>query len=91
MSMPSWGIPILIFLAATTGLAFFFLRKLEGEKLTRAYLLSITLKIFASCAFVITFILMDREGANSNALFFLVGYVIFTTAEVVFLLLKKTS
>ncbi|HZY80115.1 MAG TPA: hypothetical protein VFE50_11370 [Cyclobacteriaceae bacterium] len=89
--MPSWGIPIIIFLVVTTGLAYLALRKLEGEKLTRAYLLSITLKIFASCAFVITFILVDREGANSNAVFFLVGYVIFTTVEVIFLLLKKIS
>jgi hypothetical protein len=91
MPMPSWGIPIIIYLAVTTTLIYFFLRRYQGEKLTQLYLLSITVKILLSCAFVIIFILNDRPGANFNAVFFMIGYIIFTAAEVVFLLLKKNS
>jgi len=92
---PSWATAIVIFLALTTGLVYFFLRKTEGEKLTRVYLLSISAKILLSGAFVIIFVLKDQQGADYNAVFFLAGYVIFTAAEVIFLLLgtgpKKIS
>jgi hypothetical protein len=67
------------------------LRKRSGENLTQVYLGSITIKLLLSCGFVAWFILYDREQANSNVIFFLVAYVIFTAAEVIFLLLKKRA
>ncbi len=85
---PSWGVAIVTFLALTTALVYFFLRKTEGEKLTRVYLLSISVKILLSGAFVIIFVLKDQQGADYNAVFFLSGYVIFTAVEVIFLLLR---
>ena len=87
---PSWGVAIVIFLAVTTTVVYVLLRNKTSEKLTSVYLLSITGKIIFACVFVITFILLDKPGANYNVVFFLVGYFTFTAAEVVFLLLKKT-
>lgn len=81
----------IIFLAVITLATLFVLRKKPPENLTPVYLLSITVKIFLSCCFVIWFILYDREAANSNVIFFLVAYVIFTAAEVIFLLVKKRA
>jgi hypothetical protein len=90
-TVPSWDIAIVIFLASTTLIVFFLLRNIQGEKFTRIYLLSITAKILLSCTFVIIFVLNDRQGADYNAIFFLIGYIIFTAAEVAVLLLKKNS
>lgn len=87
----TWPVGITIFLAAITTTSYLVLRKRSGEKLTPVYLLSITVKLILSCAFVIIFILDDPRGANYNVIFFLVGYVIFTAVEVIFLLLKKNS
>ncbi|MEJ0034041.1 MAG: hypothetical protein WDO15_28580 [Bacteroidota bacterium] len=82
---------IVAFLATITIGSYLLLRKRSGQNLILAYLLSITAKIILSCIFVIVFILVDKPGADSNAVFFLIGYFIFTAAEVIFLLLKKRS
>ncbi|MEI9919564.1 MAG: hypothetical protein WDO14_12265 [Bacteroidota bacterium] len=80
---------IVVFLVAITLGSYLLLRKKSGQDLMLGYLLSITSKIVLSCGFVIAFILLDRPNADYNAVFFLVGYVIFTAAEVIFLLLKS--
>lgn len=77
------------FLVVITITSYFLVRKRSTENFTTVYLLSITIKIFLSCAFVIAIILADKEKANYNIVFFLVAYVIFTAIEVIFLLLKK--
>jgi hypothetical protein len=84
-----WSITITVFLATITLASYMFLRNRSGEKLTQGYLLSITIKILLSCAFVIVFIVNDRANADYNAGFFIVGYLIFTAVEVIFLLLKS--
>lgn len=89
---PSWEVAIVAFLAVTTIAVYLFLhRKNDPEKFTRIYLGSITVKILLSCAFVMVFIVSDRKSADSNAIFFISGYLIFTATEVAFLLLKKIS
>jgi hypothetical protein len=82
---------IVAFLTAITVGSYLIVRKKPAESFTSVYLGSITIKLLLSCAFIIIVILADRPRADYNALFFLVGYVIFTTAEVIFLLLKKRS
>jgi hypothetical protein len=91
---PTWYIGFVSFLSITTYFVYIFLQRpgnADPEKFTRLYLLSITVKILVACVFVITFVMSDRPGADYNALFFLVGYVIFTAAEVIFLLLKAAT
>lgn len=82
---------IIAFLAAITITSYIFVRKKPPERFTSVYLLSITVKIFLSCVFVIILILVDKPSANYNVVFFLIGYFIFTAVEVAFLLLKKKA
>ena len=85
----TWWVEITVFLAVITVTSYFIVRKRSGDDLTPVYLMSITVKLIFSCIFVIAFIVLDKDHANYNVVFFLVGYVIFTAAEVAFLLLKK--
>ena len=85
----TWPVGIILFLSIITVTSYLVLRKRSGENFTPVYLLSITVKLLLSCAFVITFIVADRPEADYNTIFFLVGYVTFTAAEVIFLFLKK--
>jgi len=82
---------IIIFLLILTAGIYLILRKRSGENLTQVYLGSITIKLLLSAGFVSWVILYDQEEANSNVVFFLIAYVIFTAAEVIFLLLKKRA
>lgn len=87
----TWPVGIVVFLSVITIASYFFVRRSSAKDLTPVYLLSITAKLILSCVFVIIFILADKPAANYNTVFFLVGYVIFTAGEVIFLLLKKRS
>lgn len=91
---PTWDIAITSFLAITTFLVVYLLQPIKAgnpEKFTRVYLMSITIKILVACIFVISFVLVDRPGADFNALLFLIGYVMFTAAEVISLLVANDS
>ncbi len=93
-TLPSWNVGITSFLAITTFLVYYLLQPIKvgsPEKFTRFYLLSITLKIVLACIFVISFVLVDRPGADFNSLLFLIGYVLFTAAEVISLLVANDS
>ena len=85
------SILIVVFLAVLTIGVLFILRNKSGESLTQVYLASITVKLLLSGGFVTWFILYDQQQANYNVVFFLVAYVIFTAAEVIFLLVKKRA
>lgn len=81
-----WSISIIVYLAIITLVPCYILERLaDPQKFTWLYLLSITIRIFISCLFAISFILLDPAGINSNTVLFLAGYVIFTAAEVIFL------
>jgi drug/metabolite transporter (DMT)-like permease len=49
------------------------------------YLLSMAVKLLAYGAYVVLMIDDDKAGANRNAIFFLILYVVFTAVEVAFL------
>ena len=85
----TWPVGITIFVATMTVASAVLLRKRTGERLTQAYLLTITIKLLLSGGFVVWFVKSDPDGANDNVIFFLSCYVIFTAAEVIFLLLKS--
>ena len=87
----TWWVEITAFLVIITVISYLLVRKRAPDNLTTVYLLSITVKILLSCAFVIIFIVADRPAADYNAVFFIVGYLIFTAFEVIFLLLKKKA
>jgi K+ transporter len=85
----TWPLGIIIFLAIITLASYFITRRSSSENFTPVYLSSITGKLLLSCVFVIIFIKADKGAADYNTVFFLIAYVIFTAAEVIFLFLKK--
>lgn len=87
---PTLSPAITIFLALTT-LAVFYLvesrRKKGAMNFTQVYLITVVAKILVYGIFVVIIILSDRPNASANAIFFLVGYFLFTALEVIFLYL----
>lgn len=89
--MSVWEVSIISFCGVSTLLVCVLLypKKADAEKFTQLYLLSIVIKLLISGGFVVVFLILDPENAERNTVFFLVAYVIFTAAEVIFLLLKS--
>lgn len=82
----SFLLSILVFLFASTWLVFAWMaRKNQPEDFVKNYLLSIVLKLLAGGIFIAVIIFSDKVFADSNALFFMVSYLMFTGAEVAFL------
>mgnify|MGYP003580014521 FL=1 len=49
------------------------------------YLLSMVVKLVGCLIFLLLIVLADRAGAVANAVYFMVVYFVFTTAEIGFL------
>jgi hypothetical protein len=82
----SYLFSIIFFLGLSTWLVFFFMnRKIQPEAFIKNYLLSIVLKLLAGGLFIAVIIVTDKPFANSNAILFMAGYLLFTALEVVFL------
>jgi predicted neutral ceramidase superfamily lipid hydrolase len=82
---PSFLILILIVLAATTWLVYFFIQRANREDFIKNYLLTIVLKLLAGGVFIFALLYIDKRGADSNAILFMAAYLLFTGLEVVFL------
>lgn len=85
---PSFNILITAFLAITTLGAYYLVdtrRKSGAMNFTLVYLITVVAKVLVYGIFVVIIILADKPGATSNAIFFLVGYFLFTAIEVTFL------
>jgi hypothetical protein len=87
-SPPTLSILTTAFLALTTLGAFYLVdsrRKAGAMNFTQVYLITVVAKILLYGIFVVVIIVADRPNATSNAVFFLVGYFLFTALEVIFL------
>jgi hypothetical protein len=85
---PTLDILVIAVLAITT-LAVFYLvdsrRKKGAMDFTQVYLITVVAKILVYGIFVVVVIIADRPNATPNAVFFLIGYFLFTILEVIFL------
>jgi hypothetical protein len=91
-SVPSFAIEIVLPLAITTSLIFFFLQRIKmvhPQKFIPSYLLSITVKMILGCLLILIIIFIDREGAFGNAFLFILYYFSLTAIEIFFLLKVK--
>jgi len=91
-SVPSFTVQIVLTLAITTSLIFFFLQRIKRinpQKFIQSYLLSITVKMILGCLLILIIIFSDREGAFANALLFILYYFSLTGIEIFFLLKVK--
>jgi len=82
---PSFLFLIVTILAAATFLAYFFMLRTPTENFVKNYLLTIVVKLLAGGLFVGAIIFADIEGAETNAVTFMVAYLLFTGLEVAFL------
>ena len=92
--IPSYILEILTLLSLSTVLIYYFLQKVKSVDpvdFIRNFLLTVVLKLILSGVFIIILIKLDPTGANANALFFMISYLIFTTCEITVLTLKKNA
>jgi len=76
------------FVLLTAGLHYMLISKAKGDpkKFVQNYMLVTSLKLFSSLAVVVVGMLVNRAGASSFAVTFLVLYFIYTIFEIVVLL-----
>ena len=82
---PSFLFLIVTLLAVATFLAYFFMLRTAPENFVKNYLLTIVIKLLAGGLFVGAIIFADIGGAETNAITFMVAYLLFTGLEVGFL------
>ncbi len=85
---PSYAFEIVVLLALTTLVIYYYLfqwSKTKPQLFAQFYLLSIAIKIAAYGVFVAIIVVLDPKMAISNAILFLISYLLFTVLEVLFL------
>jgi hypothetical protein len=82
---PSFLFLIVTVLASATFLVYFFMLRTSGENFIKNYLLTIVIKLLAGGLFIGAVIFADIEGAEQNAITFMISYLLFTMLEVGFL------
>ncbi|MCW5910288.1 MAG: hypothetical protein KIT62_04400 [Cyclobacteriaceae bacterium] len=88
-SLPPLWVQVLIFLFLIhliIGFNLVRIRKKQPQMFTQFYLLSIALKMVAGLAFIFFLVWDNPAEAGPTAALFMVAYVLFTLAEVVYLL-----
>ena len=91
-NLPAMWIQVLVFLFVAMliiGVNLLRIRKSQPQVFVQFYLLSIALKMLAGLAFIFFLIWDNPAEAAPLAALFMVGYILFTGAEVVFLLPKN--
>ncbi|MCK6617270.1 MAG: hypothetical protein L6Q51_06475 [Cyclobacteriaceae bacterium] len=85
---PSHFYHILFFLFISTAGLFYYLQRTKEKRpefFVQFYLLTMAIKLIAYAGFMIFVISRNRDGATANVVFFMIGYLLFTVAEVAFL------
>ena len=91
---PSFLGVILWVLSVSTLLIYYLLQRMkpaDSMDFVKNFLLSIVLKLIISGILIMILINLDSAGANGNALFFMISYLVFTSAEVTAIYLKKSK
>jgi len=92
-NLPSYRLEIILFLFFITSLIYRYIFRFVSkgpEVVSQFYLLSIAIKLLGGCSFIVAIIILDKPNMAGNVVLFLAGYIVFTIAEIVFLMrLKK--
>ena len=73
-------------IAFVTSVIFVYLYRMGNPAhFVHLYLLSMVVKLVACLVFLVVMVMSDRAGAITNAVYFLIAYLTFTTAEIGFL------
>jgi hypothetical protein len=83
---PSFSYATVFLLTFVTAVIYRYLYKLSSpEFFVQLYLLLMVVKLIAFLGYNVFMVLKDKPGAAANVIFFLIGYLIFTALEIVFL------
>jgi len=90
---PSYTLETVLFLFFITSLIYRYIFRFASkgpEVVSQFYLLSIAIKLLGGCSFIVAISVLDKPNMTGNVVLFLVGYIVFTIAEIAFLIhLKK--
>jgi len=85
LASPSFLILILAVLACATWLVYFFIQRAKRNDFLKNYVLTIVLKLLVGGIFIYILLYLDKPGSQTNAILFLVAYLLITGLEVGFL------
>ena len=88
--LPTFFIETLFLLSLSTLLIVVYLLRSNSAYFSQLYLLTVVVKLIALVGFVFWMLYDDYPNAIPNIVFFLICYVVFTAAEVIFLYEKIT-
>jgi hypothetical protein len=90
---PSYTLEIILFLFFITSLIYRYIFRFTSkgpEVVSQFYLFSIAIKLLGGCSFIAAIIILDKPNMAGNVALFLTAYIVFTAAEIAFLIhLKK--
>lgn len=92
--IPSFYLEIIIYFFCSALFSFYKLntpKRNEPLGFVQLLMASIVLKIIIGCVLIYILFRLDPNGANSNALFFVISYLLFTACEVTVLTIKKNK
>jgi hypothetical protein len=93
-SLPLFWKEIILFMFLITliiGYKLVQMRRRQAETFVQFYLLSITVKMVAGLTFVFFIVWKNPESARGSAALFILSYLLFTLAEVGFLMRKDPA
>lgn len=89
---PSYYLETTLLFAISTWITFKKLVAIESHStFAQAYLASIVVQLLVWVSYLGVVLYLDRQGANANAVYFLVNCLIFIALEVTFLFIRKHS
>jgi len=89
---PSASLAVVVFMYGLTVLVFRIVSGIsDRQRFTQVYLITVVIKILATCGMVVTLILLDKSNARANVVFLLILYALFTAIEVGFLVLAARA
>jgi hypothetical protein len=91
MPLPTMLWPTVFFTVICTAVMFRRVFQSTREQFMMAYLLTIVLKLLVSLSYAVVIMLLDKQGAVPNVLFFLLLYIVFTILEVIHLFQRQNS
>lgn len=84
--LPSFLVESTLLMAFITTVIFVYLYRMsKPSHFVQLYLLSMVVKLLGCLVFIVFVVLTDRDGAIANAVYFVIAYLTFTTAEIGFL------
>ncbi|MFY8037164.1 MAG: hypothetical protein ACOVMQ_08355 [Cyclobacteriaceae bacterium] len=94
ITLPSFQNATLMVCAFSTAFIFFFLDRAHPQQpldFVRNFFLTVVAKLIGSGVYVFLILRLDPAGANTNVIFFILNYFLFTAYEITWFAWKKNA